>query len=71
MNKPISIAINETKNTMIEAINASGLPACILLEILNSLSGQINTIAKSELEKDTKDYVEALKAEQDNKEEEY
>ena len=71
MNKPISIAINETKNTMIEAINASGLPACILLEILNSLSSQINTIAKSELEKDTKDYVEALKAEQDNKEEEY
>lgn len=70
MNKPISIAINETKNTMIEAINASGLPACILLEILNSLSSQINTIAKSELEKDTKDYVEALKAEQDNKEEE-
>ena len=71
MNKPISIAINETKNTMIEAINASGLPACILLEILNSLSSQINAIAKSELEKDTKDYVEALKAEQDNKEEEY
>ena len=70
MNKPISIAINETKNTMIEAINASGLPACILLEILNSLSSQINTIAKSELEKDTKDYVEALKAEQDNKKEE-
>ena len=70
MNKPISIAINETKNTMIEAINASGLPACILLEILNSLSSQINTIAKSELEKDTKDYVEALKDEQDNTEKE-
>ena len=70
MNKPISIAINETKNTMIEAINASGLPACILLEILNSLVSQVNTLAKSELEKDTKDYVEALKAEQDNKKEE-
>ena len=70
MNKPISIAINETKNTMIEAINTSGLPACILLEILNALSSQVNTLAKSELEKDTKDYVEALKAEQDNKEEE-
>ena len=48
----------------------SGLPACILLEILNALSSQVNTLAKSELEKDTKDYVEALKAEQDNKEEE-
>ena len=70
MNKPISIAINETKNTMIEAINASGLPACILLEILNALTSQVNTLAKSELEKDTKDYVDALKAEQDNKEEE-
>ena len=70
MNKPISIAINETKNTMIEAINASGLPACILLEILNALSSQVHTLAKSELEKDTKDYVEALKAEQDSKEEE-
>lgn len=70
MNKPISIVINETKNTMIEAINASGLPACILLEILNALASQVNTLAKSELEKDTKDYVEALKAEQDNKEEE-
>ena len=71
MNKPISIAINETKNTMIEAINASGLPACILLEILNALASQVNILVKSELEKDTKDYVEALKAEQDNKEEEY
>lgn len=70
MNKPISIAINETKNTMIEAINASGLPPCILLEILNALSSQISALAKSELEKDTKEYIEALKAEQDKKEKE-
>ena len=68
MNKPISIAINETKNTMIEAINASGLPACILLEILNSLSSQMSMLSKQELEFDTKNYIEALKDKQDNTE---
>ena len=70
MNKPISIAINETKNTMIEAINASGLPACILLEILNSVSSQMSMLSKQELEFDTKNYIEALKDEQDNTEKE-
>ena len=42
MNKPISISINDTKNSIISSINESGLPACILLEILNSLVSQIN-----------------------------
>ena len=46
MNKPISIAINDTKNSIISSINESGLPACVLLEILNSLVSQINELAK-------------------------
>ena len=61
MNKPISIAINDTKNSIISSINESGLPACILLEILNSLVSQINELAKQELANDTKQYIEDMK----------
>ena len=61
MNKPISIAINDTKNSIISSINESGLPACILLEILNSLVSQINELAKQELANDTKQYIEDIK----------
>ena len=61
MNKPISIAINDTKNSIISSINESGLPACILLEILNSLVSQVNELAKQELANDTKQYIEDMK----------
>ena len=61
MNKPISIAINDTKNSIISSINESGLPACVLLEILNSLVSQINELAKQELASDTKQYIEDMK----------
>ena len=61
MNKPISIAINDTKNSIISSINESGLPACVLLEILNSLVSQINELAKQELANDTKQYIEDAK----------
>ena len=61
MNKPISIAINDTKNSIISSINESGLPACILLEILNSLVSQVNELAKQELANDTKQYIEDAK----------
>ena len=61
MNKPISISINDTKNSIISSINESGLPACILLEILNSLVSQVNELAKQELANDTKQYIEDMK----------
>ena len=61
MNKPISIAINDTKNSIISSINESGLPACVLLEILNSLVSQVNELAKQELASDTKQYIEDMK----------
>ena len=61
MNKPISISINDTKNSIISSINESGLPACVLLEILNSLVSQINELAKQELANDTKQYIEDMK----------
>ena len=70
MNKPISIAINDTKNSIISSINESGLPACILLEILNSLVSQINELAKQELASDTKQYIEDMKKREDAKKKE-
>ena len=70
MDKPISISINETKSTIIQALNDSKLPPCILLEILNSVSSQMSMLSKQELEFDTKNYIEALKDEQDNTEKE-
>ena len=70
MDKPISISINETKNTIIQALNDSKLPPCILLEILNSVSSQMSMLSKQELEFDTKNYIEALKDERDNTEKE-
>ena len=62
MQVPISVAMNETKNHIIDEINKSGLPPCILETMLKSIYFDIADLAKKELEKDV------LKV-QENKEE--
>jgi len=52
MEKPITIAINEFKTSLIDIINNSELPAEILKYILIDVTSQLNNLAVRQLEED-------------------
>lgn len=59
MEKPVSIRIEEFKNTIVKATNESGLPASVLKEVLGGLFQEINQLAIAELERDKKALAES------------
>lgn len=52
MEKPITIAINDFKTSLIDIINKSELPAEILKYILMDVTSQLNSVAAKQLEED-------------------
>jgi len=52
MEKPITIAINEFKTSLIDIINNAELPAEVLKYILIDVTSQLNNLAVRQLEED-------------------
>jgi len=52
MEKPITIAINEFKTSLIDIINNAELPAEVLKYILMDVTSQLNNLAVRQLEED-------------------
>lgn len=52
MNKPLSVAMAETRKTIIDTLSNSGLPGCILLPIMKELTQSIADIADKQLASD-------------------
>jgi len=52
MEKPITIAINEFKTSLIDIINNAELPAEVLKYILMDVTSQLNNLAVKQLEED-------------------
>lgn len=52
MQVPISVAMNETRKHIIEEINKSGLPPCVLELMIKSIYEEVADLAKRELEND-------------------
>ena len=67
MDKPISIIIDETKNTIVQACNSSGLSPCILEIILQNVYSEAHMLAEKQLENDLLTYSNSL-AQTENKE---
>lgn len=60
MEKPIELAVRETKQAFIELINNSRLPAFIMKPILKDLFVEISNIEESEYLKKKAEYDKSL-----------
>lgn len=59
MNKPISMVINETRLSLTDICNESGLPACVLEPIVRDLHEEIKYVSSMQLKQDTETYNKA------------
>lgn len=60
MNKPLSIKKEEFSKTIIDTINNSNLPACVILDTLQIITAQVSHIAEQQLAKDRELWREAV-----------
>lgn len=52
MNRPISIAIKETRQGICDVINASGLPISVIELIVSDVYGEVQHISRKQYEQD-------------------
>lgn len=55
--KPLSVAIRETRESMLGVLNDSGLPLDIISLILSEISNAVNVQAEQAYQKDLKEYT--------------
>lgn len=66
MNKPLTLLMQETKNNLIQTINNSSLPPCILELILKDMLNEINVLSKKQLQEDELAYMNSLSQTESN-----
>ena len=69
MEKPISMKLQETKESIATIITESGLPMWLLEPAVKDIYNQVNTVAAQEIYNDRKQYVEDLQKEKEVSEE--
>lgn len=67
MNTTISIAIEDFKNQIINDINSSGLPPCIVGLVFKNILNDIDNMSKQQYEKEKYEYENSAKQEKENK----
>lgn len=60
MNKPLTIAIKETKSKIINACNESGVPLAVLDLIVGGIYSEIHTLAEKQTLEDEAYYMNAI-----------
>ena len=66
MEKPLSVRREDFAQSLISAVNGSGLPACMALDVLKSLTAEVEALARKQYEADKKQYEESLKEGKDD-----
>lgn len=66
-NKPVTMIIEETKNTIVNAVNNSQLPAFILETIIKDIYIEINQMAIQQANLEKQKYEEELKHDEELK----
>ena len=66
MEKPISLIIKDTQESIIELCNKSGLSPCILNLIINNISKDIYILTNKQLEQDELFYVNSINEKTNN-----
>ena len=69
MEKPISMRLQETKESIVTIITESGLPMWMLEPAVKDIYNQVNTVAAQEMYNDRKQYVKDLQKEKEISEE--
>ena len=69
MEKPISMRLQETKESIVTIITESRLPMWLLEPAVKDIYNQVNTVAAQEMYNDRKQYVEDLQKEKEVSEE--
>ena len=69
MEKPISMRLQETKESIVTIITESGLPMWMLEPAVKDIYNQVNTVAAQEIYNDRKQYVKDLQKEKEISEE--
>lgn len=69
MEKPISMRLQETKESIVTIITESRLPMWLLEPAVKDIYNQVNTVAAQEMYNDRKQYVEDLQKEKEISEE--
>lgn len=67
--KPITVARNDYMQALCDISNNSGLPAFVMMEVVERLKMQLERLAQAELERDTKAFNEQSKMEKEDKHE--
>lgn len=65
--KPITVARNDYMQALCDISNNSGLPAFVMMEVVERLRMQLERLAQAELERDTKAFNEQSKREKEEK----
>ena len=60
MDKPISLTIEETKQSFIDVINNANLPACILELIVKNIYDDVKEFCMQQYQNDKKEYDQSL-----------
>lgn len=60
MNKPITLAIKETKTNLIQTINNSSLPPCVLELIVKDILNEIHVLSQKQLQEDELAYLNTI-----------
>ena len=60
MDKPLSMRRMEFAENMAKVINESGLPPCIMLDVLQIVTAQVGDLATQQLQTDREAYRDAL-----------
>lgn len=58
-NKPLSVAKEEFKSSLIELVNNSNLPPCLVEEIMGGIFMEVKTLAKNQYDKDLEEWQDS------------
>lgn len=57
---PFEVAVEDTKDAIIQIINTCGLPACVITEILTNATTQISNVSRNITNQKRTEYNEQL-----------
>ena len=56
MNKPLSVAKEEFKSSLINLVNNSNLPPCLVEEVMGGIFMEVKSLAKNQYDKDLEEW---------------
>ena len=65
MEKPVTMRINELKNSISKCVNESGLPAFLVEYVLSEITRNVSDFSKKQAEEERKMYLQSMEEKKD------